>query len=147
MYIDKSSIFRKQFCSVFTEKPDGDLPTFNPRTEKGMHSKFPSLQLTQMARRLNYGIALPQNAASSIVRGCYRPKSILLSHESTSNRGEIVKHHCETGWAGGSEGKSLEKITYTFSEKKIKKKSVKNKQEKSKNQEKIKKNQKTSCLN
>ena len=32
--LDKASILQKQFCSVFTEEPDGDLPNFNPKTEK-----------------------------------------------------------------------------------------------------------------
>ena len=31
---DKAEILQNQFCSVFTEEPDGDLPTFLPRTEK-----------------------------------------------------------------------------------------------------------------
>ena len=31
---DKAEILQNQFCSVFTEEPDGDLPTYIPRTEK-----------------------------------------------------------------------------------------------------------------
>ena len=31
---DKAKILQDQFCSVFVEEPDGDLPTFMPRTEK-----------------------------------------------------------------------------------------------------------------
>ena len=31
---DKAEILQNQFCSVFTEEPDEDLPTFLPRTEK-----------------------------------------------------------------------------------------------------------------
>ena len=31
---DKAEILQNQFCSVFTEEPDGDLPSFTSRTEK-----------------------------------------------------------------------------------------------------------------
>ena len=30
----KAEILQNQFCSVFTEEPDGDLPSFTSRTEK-----------------------------------------------------------------------------------------------------------------
>ena len=33
---DKANILQKQFCSVFTKEPDGELPDFTPRTNKNV---------------------------------------------------------------------------------------------------------------
>ena len=41
---DKANLLQKQFCSVFTREPDGELPHFEPRTDKIMEDKEISVE-------------------------------------------------------------------------------------------------------